>query len=279
MNTELTPTKRRWELIVFFALTYLITWAIEIPFALAYQGFISSQIPPGFHYLASCGPLLAAITVTIFAEGFSGLKRLFNGMAKWRVGRDYALFAIGAPVILFCLAVVVSRLMQGFWLEPGLLGEVDYLGRIGIPLALGLWMLTFGFAEETGWRGFALPRLQANRSALSASLLLGVFWATWHLPAFFYRDTYLAMGLAIGFPILLISVAAASTVFTWLFNGTGGSLLMVVLFHGLFDFFSVSEAGGEGAAIVMSAAIVFWAVRVYKLYGSASLSPGEKVVV
>jgi membrane protease YdiL (CAAX protease family) len=38
-----------------------------------------------------------------------------------------------------------------------------------------LFVLAIG--EELGWRGFALPRLMDGRSALSASLILGVLWA------------------------------------------------------------------------------------------------------
>src|SRR3546814_20952371 len=39
--------------------------------------------------------------------------------------------------------------------------------------------------EELGWRGFALPRLLELMDARRASLLLGLVWAVWHLPAFF----------------------------------------------------------------------------------------------
>ena len=42
-----------------------------------------------------------------------------------------------------------------------------------------------GISEEPGWRGFALPRLQAKFSPLVSSLILGVVWAVWHAPAHF----------------------------------------------------------------------------------------------
>lgn len=277
MTPALSPETRQREIAAYFVLAYVISWAIEIPIALSVQGVIDLQIPLAIHYLASLGPFLAALIVAAFAEGWQGVVRIFRGLAKWRVDRIYYLFAVGLPVLLFAAAVVVSRVMQGYWPDLGLLAEVDYLPRLGIPLAVGLWLLTFGLAEETGWRGFVLARLQATRSAMSASLFLGVLWAFWHLPAFFYRDTLLAMGVWLGFPMLLFTLLVTSVIFTWLYNGTQGSLLIAALFHGLFDYFSVSSAGGPGAAIVMSAPIVIISIIVFRLYGPANLAPTEKV--
>jgi CAAX protease family protein len=279
MHINLSAWVTRHALLLYFLLAYAISWAFEIPVALSVQGVIPAQVPPALYYFASFGPFLAALVVTLAAEGSSGMRRLFAGLAKWRVGRGYAIFAILTPPILFTIAVVVSRLLQGAWPDLSLLGEIDYLPRLGVLGVLGLWLLTFGLGEETGWRGFALPRLQAGRSAFSAALIIGVLHTFWHLPAFFFRDTYTAMGLLLGLPMLLVSVVSASFIMTWLYNGTRGSLLMVVLFHGLYNFFSVSEAGGESAAIVMSAVVVFWAVRVVNVYGRANLAPTEKWVI
>jgi len=279
MDEKLSAWFARHALLLYFLLAYAISWAIEIPVALSVQGLISAQIPPALYYFASFGPFLAALVVAMAAEGSSGVRRLFAGLAKWRVGRGYAIFAILTPPILFAIAVVGSRLWQGAWPDLRLLGDIDYLPHLGILGVFSLWLLTFGLGEETGWRGFALPRLQAGRSAFSAALIIGVLHTFWHLPAFFFRDTYTAMGLLLGLPMLLVSVVSASFIMTWLYNGTRGSLLMVVLFHGLFNFFSVSEAGGESAAIVMSAVVVFWAVRVVIVFGREHLAPAEKWVV
>jgi len=278
LNQPFTPSQRRRDLIAYFFLTYLISWAIEIPLALSVQGVITIQVPFALHYLASFGPFFAALIVTLAVEGFPGVRKLFGALTKWRVERIYALVALVAPCVLFAAVVIVSRILQGAWPDLGLLGQVDYLPYLGILPALGLWLLTFGLGEETGWRGFALPRLQATRPAFSASLLLGLFWAGWHLPALFYRDTYIAMGLLV-IPMLIVVATVGSIVYTWLYNGTRGSLLIVVLFHGLFDFFSVWPAGVIGAGVVMSVMMVFWAVRVYKVHGLASLAPVEKVVI
>lgn len=96
--------------------------------------------------------------------------------------------------------------------------------------ALPLWILTFGIGEETGWRGFALPRLQRGRSALSATIILWVFWALWHLPLFFY--SYEASIL----PGFLIGLLAGAITLTWLYNSTSGTILLVALWHGTFNF-------------------------------------------
>ena len=136
----------------------------------------------------------------------------------------------------------MTWILRGTPPDLALLGEADYLGALGVLPVLALWMVTFGLGEEVGWRGFALPRLQSSHSAFRASLVLGLFWAVWHVPAIFYRDTYMAMGWMV-VPMLLTVAAVGSVVYTWLFNGTRGSLLLVILFHGLFDFFSVWPAG------------------------------------
>jgi len=87
---------------------------------------------------------------------------------------------------------------------------------------------------------------------------------------------YVAMGLIAGLPLLLLSILAASIVFTWLYNSTRGSLLLVILFHALFDFLSVSRAGGGNVAAIMSAGVMIWAVLVVILFKPATLSHQKK---
>ncbi|HEU6445817.1 MAG TPA: CPBP family intramembrane glutamic endopeptidase [Gaiellaceae bacterium] len=82
--------------------------------------------------------------------------------------------------------------------------------------------------EELGWRGFALPHLQAGRSALAASVVLGVAWGVWHLPLYLVGADLRPIGLFAPWVVLTV---ASSIVLTWMYNGTGGSLLIVVLFH------------------------------------------------
>lgn len=187
-------------------------------------------------------------------------------------------FSILSPIGLFGVAVLVGYVRSGTWPDLSLLGEVDYLPYLGIFGALLLWLLTFGLDEEIGWRGYALPHLQMHHNALTATFILGIVWTFWHLPAFFYKDTYMAMGLLIGLPLLLISILAASIVLTWLYNSTNGTLLVVTLFHGLFNFLSISRAGGDSVAAIMSAAVMIWAVWIVILFKPTNLSRRPKVI-
>ncbi len=187
--------------------------------------------------------------------------------------------AVAFPIVFFAVSAFVTRVMQGAFPDFGLLGQTDYLPYLGVVGALAVWLFSYGLGEEVGWRGFALPHLQRTRTAYASSLLLGVIWACWHLPAFFYRDTYTEMGLLFGFPLLLVSVTFGSVFLTWLYNSTQGSTLIAIMFHGIFNWLLTSGAGGAGASFIMSAAVIFWAVRAIKVDGTANLAPVEKQVV
>lgn len=83
-------------------------------------------------------------------------------------------------------------------------------------------------AEELGWRGFALPRLQARYNALLSSLILGIIWCCWHLPLFFISGS---SQMGIPFPIYMVLVITITIYLTWLYNYTGGSLIITILGH------------------------------------------------
>lgn len=261
--------------IAYFVLAFVLSWAIELPLAASAQGWLRIPVPPALHYLASFGPLVSALIITAATEGRPGVRHLLAGVVKWRVGRGWVLVAL-SPIALFGVAAIVGYTTNGTWPNLVLLGEVDYLPYLGVGGAFLLWLLTFGVGEEIGWRGYALPRLQQGQSALTATLILGTVWALWHLPAFFYRDTYMAMGLVTGLPLFLLSLLAASIMFTWLYNSTQGSLLMVIVFHALFDLLSVSRAGGGYAASMMSAGVMIWAVLIVILFKPMNLSHENK---
>ena len=263
---------KKHPLTAYFVLTYAISWSFMIPVALSAQALVSWQVPYGLYYFASFGPMCAALIVTAIIAGGQGVRQLLGRLLKWRVELKYYAFAVLAPVGLFVLAVLINVIVTGVLPDLSQLGEADYLPALSPLGVLVLWLLTYGMGEETGWRGFALPHLQRNRSAASATLILAMFWACWHLPAFFFRDTYTDLGV-LGFPLFALSILFATMVLTWLYNSTAGSLLLVVLFHGIFNWLSVSEAGGQFAAPIMSLPVILWALYVPRRYGLENVAP------
>ncbi len=132
-------------------------------------------------------------------------------------------------------------------------------------MALGVFImyniLSFGYGEETGWRGFLLPRLQSNYNALWASIILTIIWAGWHIPLFMYRPGYTSMELAssIGW---LFSLVTGSILLTWLYNSTRGSIFIVSVFHATIDVAFTCQAAQGQIISYTGMLITFWAIIV-----------------
>ena len=254
----MTCWMREHPLLSFYLLALLFSWSVGIPLAFVGQGWTDISIPYWLHYLTSFGPALAGLILTAIISGRDGLRDLWSRITRWRVPEDYANFALFSVPMLFFVVVFTRRFITGTCTSLRELAQVNYLPYLGW-LVLPLWLLTFGYGEEIGWRGFALPLLQKKMDALKASLLIGAGWAFWHLPMFFYHKSYMNMDWfsVTGYVLGLLS---ASVVFTWLYNGTGGSVLMVAAWHALYDLFSSSSAGGGMLPIVLTLAVIAWAL-------------------
>jgi membrane protease YdiL (CAAX protease family) len=124
--------------------------------------------------------------------------------------------------------------------------------------------------EELGWRGFALPRLQQRRTALTSSIFLGLIWGLWHIPLYFVPGTgqheILRSGTSPGFAIggFVGWTIGLSVLFTWLFNKTRGSLIVVILFHAAINLaaFLPSAVGSAGAASLLNVLLIWIAAIV-----------------
>ena len=270
MSTK-TSWLQKYSLPGYFILAYAISWTIGIPLALIAQGKLNWQIPFYVHYLYAYGPMLAALIIAGLTKGKAGIADIFKRLFKWRMRPVWWLVTF-SPLVGYLAIVVVQRMIQGVWADFSLLGEVNFLPNLGFG-ALFLWIFTYGIGEEIGWRGYALPRLQEKMSALNATLVLGVLWALWHLPIFFYL---FEPAIAIGWFFGLMSGAI---LFTWLYNSTDGSLLAVALWHGAFNFITASAAGEGLGAAIMSVFVMVWAVALIFIYKPANLSTQEKQVI
>lgn len=199
---------QRYPLVSFFVLAYVFAWGLVL----------LTRVSMAFGFLALFGPAAAALIVAACAEGRVGVRALLAHVAIWRVGLRWYLVALGLPALL-ALGVIGLQVALG---APAMLE----LGALS-PLTLLLFVLVIG--EELGWRGFALPRLQARYGALGASLILGLLWAAWHL------SNQLIPGLehyGSGFPAFAAYVVPMTVLFTWVATHTRGSVLLAWLFHG-----------------------------------------------
>jgi membrane protease YdiL (CAAX protease family) len=112
-------------------------------------------------------------------------------------------------------------------------GDVDRVALGPQMLALPLIFVFIaivggGLDEEVGWRGYALPRLQALLPPVPSNLVLGLVWSAWHLPLFLMPgSTHSESSLVLYF----VETTALSFVLGWIWNGTRGNLLLVVLAH------------------------------------------------
>ncbi|MFN2119837.1 MAG: type II CAAX prenyl endopeptidase Rce1 family protein [Anaerolineales bacterium] len=265
MEAKTAPSHTNRDLAVYFIVAYAISWAIAVPLALAHQGIVAPILPPWFHYLVGYGPMLSALLVTWATRGQDGVKTLWLRLTNLQIGAIWWLIAL-SPLIIGLVVALGMNLLGGGNISLAQLGEVHFLPPLGIG-ALFLWLFTFGIGEEMGWRGFALPSLQRGHNALTATAILASLWALWHLPQFFYLfDPSIAIGWAIG-------LFAGAIVFTWLLNSTEGSILVVAVWHGCFNYITASSAGNGVLAAVVSTVVMVWAVVVVFLYKPRNLSP------
>lgn len=271
MNNSRASWLSRYPLMGYFLLAYLFSWSVQIPLALQAIGALNTRIPFSLHYLSGYGPLLAAALVTWRTSGGEGMRALIAKVTKWRTRWIWWLVAL-SPLIAILLISAGLWMAQGAPLGINDFGRIDHFPAIGLG-TLPLWILTFGLGEETGWRGFALPRLQQRRSALSATAILWMLWALWHLPLFFYMYT---LNILPGF---LIGLLAGAITFTWIFNSTGGSVLMTILWHGSYNYATACSLCKTGpSAAVISTLVMVWAVLIVLLYKPATLSSSRTVV-
>ncbi|MGQ9896616.1 MAG: CPBP family intramembrane glutamic endopeptidase [Acidobacteriota bacterium] len=251
---------RRYPIPAFFVIAYAFSWTIGGLLVADYHGVVSA--PKSLHYLSAFGPAIAALIVTAVVGGRAGLADLWRRIVRVDVGGRWWLIGLGVPLALGLVAVVVYAVSNGALPPIGRFGEVDYLGNIDAPLALALWIATYGFGEEIGWRGLAFHRMAAG-GWLRAAVIIGVLWGLWHLPYFFYKENFIALGVG-GFVGYLISMTMGSILLSWMYRSSGDSILLVAVWHGLFDFVSASPAAeGVGNAII-SGVVIVWVIFILR---------------
>jgi len=265
----------RHPLCSFFVLANVFSWVAWAPLAAWGLGWTTLRFSPYLHLIGGLGPLVAALIVTAACDGRAGLTRAFEMCIAVRGRLGWVAFALAAPLLLFAASAALLQVTaqgQVAWASVGRSREYPELSR-GVYWAANLFF--YGFGEEIGWRGFALARLQARRSALTSALLIGVAWAAWHLPLFAFAGGLSSMGMG-GVAGWLFSIFTGSILMTWLFNSSRGSVLAVALFHGVLDIVMTSPLKGPVPS-VMGASITIFGLAIPLIFGATNLARCRRV--
>jgi len=232
-----------WSLISFFALAYAIAWGTFSIIALiarqagldsaqtlmamgdAYQfEGVSLSVPYWLVYLltrlADFSFSIAGVVMIAVTAGRDGLRELWGRLTHFRIGWGW--YAIGLlPVFFYFIATALAGAISSVDFSMSAISTALFSLQAGFFVSL---FLRGAMGEELGLRGFALPRLQENNSPFRASLIIGLLWGAWHLPVLIGRNVV----SVVAFGLLSFGL---SFLFTYMFNGSGGSLIPVLLFH------------------------------------------------
>lgn len=215
---------RRHGLVAGLVLMFAFTWPID----LAWAGVLPFQVPFPLYLFLGWGFIAAALLMTGLTLGRAGAVALLNRFLIWRVGwRWYAVALLLYPAI-FAISVALNAAWTGTPVDFTVTMAAQFFGTgASLPLFILPFLLFEAIAngEEMGWRGYVLPRLQVRHSALVASLILGLIWGLWHLPKYLGAEGGGAFGLG------MAEILGNAILYTWLYNNTRGSLLMVTIFH------------------------------------------------
>jgi len=208
-------------------------------------GFVSlvvqSNLPPVIALASVLSASIAGIIMTAVEDGRSGLKLMLSRLLIWKVGIGYWLSAFLFLVPTILIGSMFNPLFNG---DPLSTGNIKPAFEI-VPMFI-LFFIIAGLGEELGWTGYLTPRLQARYSALTSSVIRAMLCGIWHLPLFLYSR--LDPPSLTGFPYpgwiaqkgFLVAIGACillfllpwSILYGWIFNNTGGSLLLVAILHG-----------------------------------------------
>lgn len=245
------------NLVLYFSLAFGLSWALHLSIPLFHLPFTRDLTSAGqvAYIVGIAGPCAAALITTGLRGGTRGLRELLAPFTRWRFPLRYWLLTLGAVGVIRAAGVGISMALGGqapehwFNVSPGML-----LVLVGQQLYVML-------GEEIGWRGFAMPRLVARLGWVGGTFVLGVLWASWHLPMFLVPGS---SQHGTSFPGYLVVVVSWTFLMAFLWSRTR-SLLAPMLFHGALNLWAFTTSLPEEAQpitrIVYAIVVVMIAVQ------------------
>jgi len=118
--------------------------------------------------------------LVVTRDGYS--KEGWKSLGLHRLGLNVWWIAFGATLLITVAASAVvwaTPLASFTWPEGGIIDPI-----ISFFFLFGITVLWFGLAEEIGMRGYLQPRFM-SLGRTRALFLVGLVFATWHLPLIF----------------------------------------------------------------------------------------------
>lgn len=273
---EMKSFLNRHSLIIGLVLMFLYTWTIDLSNA----GVLPFEVPFPIYITLGWGFIFASLLMTRLTLGKDEAVTLFKRLLLWRVGWKWFLAALLLEPICIVAGVYINAMLT--CTPPDFSAAMAYqiFGASASPLIFFPVFFLFDIitnGEEMGWRGYVLPHLQSKHNALTASLILGVIWAFWHVPKYVTHFNVVVFGWAV------IHFLAFAVIQTWLYNNTKGSLLIVAVCHAMSNTVGVfmpmantSSSENMGSYIFYVLLEVLAAIAVTAVAGSAHLSRTEE---
>lgn len=265
---------RRYPLAWFFTLAYTFSWAVWIPAAAASLGLVGSVPSVQLHFLGGLGPMASSLFITALVGGQGALARLAGRTIRKGM---WIVIAIAMPAIRFVFSALLVAYLYRTPIDWRVVGDRTEATSLPRPILWLVNLVCYGYGEEVGWRGFALPRFQQRRSALRASLLVTLGWAGRHIPLFAFSSASRTCG-PLGRSAGCSHLPLGSILMTSLFNSSNGSIAAVAFFHAALDIFMTSPVSPQ-LPNAMGALLTIGTVPLIPIVGPQHLARRQRVTV
>lgn len=255
----------------YICITFLITWGISISSYLFFRnGNISYNALNIIYNFGALGPFIGSIVSARIFYGTEGLKKLFSKLSIGTLDKKTWMIVL-SPLLFLGIGLLFYPVIKGHWFS---FEETRRQFKLTDRLSYINWLLpfiTYSILEEFGWRGFLLPHLQERHTALKSTMILTIFWATWHLPFFLWRMQF-SLFMTFGF---FFAIYIGAIIITSAYNFSKGSIISVMLFHFCNNIASAIDK--EFVVIVVSMCFVLVAVYIIRKYKPTNLADRPRV--
>ncbi len=221
----------------FFLLTFILSWSIWIPLTLSHFNIgpfkISEDLSSIIRLLGVLMPMVSALLLTAIYDGRPAMRSLLSRLKIWRVSWKWWI----AVVLVFPVLLVIAGVLYNLFSDQPPISLLPITAAVLFVNIIFLAIASLG--EEIGWRGVALPALLKRYGPFTASVILGIVWATWHLPFWILLDTLSQYGVGY-FVLNYIFIVPTTFYITWVFINSKGSLLLPVVLHLVFNIINVA---------------------------------------